>query len=188
METTTVQAANPTKVATKWALISLAVQVVFTYAVQFLNLDLNSPVKWVGTVFFLAFMLLTQKEYRDELGGYMTFGQGFSAGFRFAIFAGLLGGIFSYVYFGILSPDVFAKMMEPQRAALVQKGMSADDIEKAMTMTLKYGAIFAAFGVAIADAVIGAVLGLIGAAVFKKEKSESQILDELDQQSSDPTI
>ncbi len=171
---------NPSKAATKWALISLLCQIVFTYAVQFLNLDMNSPIKWLGVILFIVFMLITQKEYKDQLGGYMTFGQGFSAGFRYAVYAGLLAGVFSYIYFGILSPDVFAKMMEPQRAAMEQKGMDAAAIEKAMQITLKYGALLAAFGAAIGDTIIGALAGLIGAAIFKKEKSPADVLTELE--------
>jgi hypothetical protein len=189
METLLVQPPNATKVATKWALINLAAVVIFTYSIQLLNLDPNGPLKWVGTVLMIAFLLLTQKEFRDELGGYLTFSQGFSAGFRYAVFAGILAGVFTGLYYGVLSPDAFTKVVAPQQAAMEQKGMSSADIERAMAITLKYGWIFAAFGVAVVYAVIGAIVGLIGAAIFKKEKSPSDIMDELDNSSNiDPTV
>ena len=191
METLTVQPPNPTKVATKWALINLAASVVFTYGTQLLNLDPNGPTKWIGTVLMIAFLLLTQVEYRKELGGYMTFGQGFSAGFRYAVFGGLLVAVFTALYYSILSPDAFVKVMEPSRIAMEQKGMSSEEVEKAMSISLKYGWLFAAFGVAVIYAIMGAIVSLIGAAVFKKEKSPADILDDLENNSTatvDPTV
>ncbi|MBW4891454.1 DUF4199 domain-containing protein [Mucilaginibacter sp. HMF5004] len=162
---------NPTKIATKWALISLAIGIVITYAVQFSGLDMNSPVKYLGYIPFIGGLLLTQKEFKDELGGYLTFGQGFSAGFRFALFNGLLLAIFTYLYLAILSPDVFAKAMETSRAAMVAKGMSDEQVEKAMAMAIKFGPIGGAFFLAIWYAILGAILALIGASIFKKEKT-----------------
>lgn len=178
--------ANPTKVATKWAVISLLCSIVITYAIQFANVDLNNPVKYVGYIPFLACLFLTQKEFRDELGGYMTFNEGFSAGFRYAVFNGLLLAVFTYVYCAILSPDVFAKSLEAARAGMVAKGLSDEQIEKSMSIATKYGPIFGAFGVAIVYAILGALISLIGASIFKKVKSPAQIADELD--STDPTV
>jgi hypothetical protein len=192
METLTVQAPNATKVATKWALIYLITAIILTYAMQFLNLDPNHPVRYVGWVLMIGGLLLTQKEYRDQLGGFMTFSQGFSAGFRYSIFSGLLFAIFMGLYLWILSPDVFAKMMEPTRAAMEQKGtMSSEDMDKAMSMTLKFGPLFASFGIAIMYAIVGAIISLIGAAIFKKERSADDILNALENQKADdldPTV
>jgi len=192
METTIAQVPNATKVATKWALINLAAVVIFTYAVQFLNLDANGPVKWVGNVLMITFLFLTIKEYRDELGGFMSFGQGFSAGFRYSVFAGVLAGVFVGLYYGILSPDSFVKLMQPTRAAFEQKGMSTEEVEKAMGMLMKYGPLSSAFGVAVVYAIMGAIVSLIGAAIFKKERTPEQILDELERKASitenDPTV
>src|SRR6187402_1054305 len=97
---------NPTKVATKWALIYTATAIVITYASEFLDVDINSPVKYVSYIPFIAFLCLTQKEYRDELGGYITYGNAFSAGFRYALFSGILLAVFTYLYFAILSPEM----------------------------------------------------------------------------------
>jgi hypothetical protein len=164
-------AQNSTKVATKWALIYLLTAIVITYVIQLLNLDPNSPVKYVSYVPFIAFLLLAQKEYKDGLGGYIKFGDAFSAGFRYGLFAGLLFGIFIYIYLSILSPEVFAKSVEAQRDAMAAKGLTSEQVDKGMEMAKKYGAIFGAFAVAIWYAILGVIIGLIGAAIFKKERS-----------------
>src|ERR1700748_85790 len=115
---------NPTKIATKWALINLFAQIVVTYGIQLLNMDMNSPIKYLGYVIMIACLLMTQKEFRDELGGFMTFGEGFSAGFRFSVFSGLLLAVFIYLYLAILSPDVFEKSLATSQTAMADKGMS----------------------------------------------------------------
>jgi len=173
-------APNPTKVATKWALISLLIAIVITYAIQFANIDMNSPIKYIGYIPFLACLFLTQKEFRDELGGYLTFNEGFSAGFRYSVFNGLLLAVFTYVYLGILSPDIFAKSLEASQTKMAQQGMTQEQIDKGMSIAKKWGPLFGAFAVAIIYAIIGAIVSLIGAAIFKKEKSPAQIADELD--------
>ena len=177
METPVVQ--NPTKVATKWALIYTLTAIVITYACQFLNVDPTSPVKYITYIPFIAFLMMAQKEYRDSIGGYISFGDAFSAGFRYSLFAGLLIAVFSYLYLAILSPGV----LETTRTQLEEKNMSSSQIDQAMTITKKWGPLIGAFGAAIAYAVFGAILSLIGAAIFKKERSPYDIA----QDAVDPT-
>jgi len=162
---------NPTKVATKWALINVLTGIVLTYAFQYLVPDPNSPIKYLTFIPFIVFLLLAQKEYKEQIGGYMTFGEGFSAGFRFAIFSGLMAAVFTYLYLAVLSPEVMDKAVEQARSQMEAKGMSSEDIDKAISLTKKLGPLFGAFGAAIFDAVVGAIVALIGASVFKKERS-----------------
>ncbi|MGZ3757666.1 MAG: DUF4199 domain-containing protein [Mucilaginibacter sp.] len=173
METPVVQ--NPTKVATKWAFIYALTAIVITYAFQFLNVDPTSPLKYITYVPFIAFLMMAQKEYRDVTGGYISFGDAFSTGFRFSLFAGLLIAVFSYLYLAILSPGVWDKVLDSTRTQLEAKNMSSAQIDQAMAITKKWGPLIGAFGAAIAYAIFGAVLSLIGAAIFKKERSPYDI-------------
>lgn len=166
------QLLNPTKIATKWAFINLLAQIIVTYGIQYLNLDLNSPVKYVAYIPMVGCLLLAQKEFRDEqLGGYMTFSQGFSAGFRYAVFGGLLLAVFMYVYFAILSPEVLVKALEASESQMAAKGMTSAEVDKAINISKKYGPVIGAFGVAIWYAIAGSIVGLIGAAILKNERS-----------------
>lgn len=166
------QLLNPTKIATKWAFINLVAQIIITYAIQFLNMDINSPVKYISYVPMIGCLFLAQKEFRDEqLGGFITFSQAFSAGFRYAIFSGLLLAVFIYLYYAVLSPEVLTKTLEASERVMEGKGMTSAEIEKAMGMTRKYGPLFFGFGIAIWYGIGGAIISLVGAAIFKKEKS-----------------
>lgn len=175
---------NATKVATKWALIYLAVAIVITYAFEFLNVDQSSSWKMISYIPFFGFLFLTQKEFRDQIGGYMTFGDGFSAGFRYSVFTGLLVALFTYVYFAVLSPQMFDKMLDTIQTALEQKGADEAIVEKTMTFYKSWGRVTFAFGGAIGITVIGTIVALIGAAIFKKERSPYDIVED----AIDPTV
>lgn len=174
-------APTPSKVAIKWALISFLVSIILTYAFQFLNLDTNSPVRYISYIFFIAFLLLGQKEFKDQLGGFITFGQAFVEGLLFAVFSGIMAAIFTYIYFSFLSPSVWDQAMAASQQKLEAAGnLSSAQIESAMTITKKYGIIIATVGIMIGTPIMGAIVSLIGAAIFKKERSAFNI-----EQSSD---
>ncbi|PJJ79289.1 DUF4199 domain-containing protein [Mucilaginibacter auburnensis] len=163
---------NPTKVATKWALISTLTNIVLTYVFEFMNLDQQSPIKYLSFLPFIIFLFLAQKEFRDTTGGgYMTFGTGFSTGFRYSVFTGLLLGVFIAIYLWILSPEVLEKSLEASRAQMEARGMSDAEIERSMGIANKIGPWAGGFFSALMYTIVGALLSLIGAAIFKKERS-----------------
>jgi hypothetical protein len=163
---------SSTNLAIKWSVLYLIASAVITFAVQLMNMDINSPVKYLSYLIFIAFLLLTQKEYRDKLGGFITFGDAFTSGFVYSIFSGILSAIFVYVYLAFINPGALTQAAEAARAQLEAKGqLSSDQIDTAVNITVKYGAIFGSVGGLIGSIVLGAIVALIGAAIFKKERS-----------------
>ncbi len=171
---------NATKVATKWAFIYTATAIVITYATEFLDVDPNNSLaKYISYVPFIAFLCLTQKEYRDELGGYISFGNAFSAGFRYALFSGLLLAVFTYLYFSILSPEMWEKVLEATQAEMEAKNQPVEQIDATMKfMSGKWGSIMIVFGISVGLAVMGAIISLVTAAIFKKERSPYDIAND----------
>lgn len=169
---------NSTKVATKWALISAVTGIVITYAFEFLNVDQDSSVKYLAYIPFIAFLFLAQKEFREELGGYITFGEAYSTGFRYALFTGLISAVFTYIYLQWLSPEMMDKVIEATRTSLEEKDTPSDQAEKALEMTRQWGPLFGAFGIAIGYAIFGAIVSLVGAAIFKKVRSPYDIAND----------
>jgi hypothetical protein len=166
---------NATRVATKWAIIYVITSIVITYLFQLLNVDQNSGVKYISYIPFIAFLLLAQKEYKDQLGGFITFGEGFSAGFRYAVFAGLMLAVFIYIYLTFLSPQILEQSIASQQDKFKEQGLSSAQIDKANEIGKKYGPIIGAFVAAIGLAICGAIIALIGAAIFKKERTIEDI-------------
>ena len=137
------------------------------------QLSLNSPVKYLTYLAFLAFLFLAQKEHKDKLGGYIKFGNAFVTGLLYGMFAGILTGIFVYVYLTVLSPEIFAKTLDEQRETMAAKGkLSSDQIDQAMEIARKYRyRLSGRFGTVLFYTILGVIIGLIGAAIFKKEPS-----------------
>lgn len=168
---------NPTKVATKWALINALVAIIFTYVFHFMDIDQKSPVQYITYIPFIAFLFLTQKEFKDELGGFITFGKAFSAGFRYALFTGLVIGVFLALYLWILNPEALEKSLEASRTQMEERDMSSAEIDKAMGIARTLGPWIGGFFAAVIYAIVGAIIALIGAAIFKKERSPYDIVD-----------
>jgi hypothetical protein len=182
--------ASPSQPAIKWALINLITSIVITYAFQFLNVDQTSSLKYLNYLPFIAFLLLTQKEYKNQLGGYLTYGEGFLSGFLYSVYTGILVAIFTYLYFTILSPDMVAKIMAVSRQQMEAKGnLSQDQIDTGMGIATKYFAVIATVSVVFMYAIFGAIVSLISAAVFKNERSAFDIPDDYEApKSPDPTV
>jgi hypothetical protein len=183
-----IQKANLTPVIIKWAAIYVIASIVLSYATQYLNLSPDSPVKWIGTLFFIGFMLLTQKECRDVNGGYLTFGEGFKAGFLYAIFSGIVLTIFTYLYFTVLSPEMVDKILAVTQAQLEAKNMSQEQIEQGMSFTRKIvNPTVLTISAAVSAVVMGAIIALIGAAIFKKDRPPV-LMSDTDGDKVEPTV
>jgi hypothetical protein len=184
METTKPSSIN---IAIKWAVIYVITSIIITYAFQFLNIDQNSGMKYLSYIPFIAFLLLVQKEFKDLLGGYLTFGEGFMSGFLYSVFSGIMLAIFMYIYLSFLSPQILVQAMESQRDKFAQQGMSSDQIDTTIEMTKKYGAIIAVVATLIMTPIFGAIVALIGAAIFKKERPPIDFTQSADTY-VDPTV
>jgi len=174
-------------VAIKWSVIYLLTSVVITFLFQFLNLDQTSPIKYLGYIPFIAFLLLAQKEYRDQLGGYATYGEAFTAGLLYSVFSAILLAVFLYIYLGFINPQLLEQTIAAQHDQLVQRGLSSEQIDSAEQLTRKHGALFGAIGTLFVITIFGVIIALIGAAIFKRERT----IDDIERDSSsytDPAV
>lgn len=161
-------AISSNKVVIKWSLFYIVVSIILTYVYQFLNVDQTSGIKYINYIPYIAFMLLAQKEYKEELGGYMTFGEGFLAGFKYTAITAVLLALFVYIYFTLLSPQVFQQVIDGSRAKLEARGNLTDDqINTALSFTTVG---FTCIILVIGSLIMGTIIALIGAAIFKKER------------------
>ena len=161
-------AVSSNKVSVKWSLFYVVVSIILTYVYQFLNLDMNSGIKYITYIPYIAFMFLAQKEYKEQLGGFMTFGEGFLTGFKYTVIAAILIALFTYIYFTILSPQIYQQIIDASKAKMEAKGnLSDDQINTALSFTTPG---FMAIIIVIVSIIMGAIIALIGAAIFKKDR------------------
>jgi hypothetical protein len=163
----------------KWVAINIITSIVFTFAFQFLNVGVISPVRYIAFIPYILFLFLAQKEYRDNRGGFVKFGDAFLIGLFFAIFSGVFSAIFIYIYYSFLSPVAFQQYLDAIQAKFSENpNMSSDSVDATMNFYKNYGKVLSAVGALIGGSVIGAIVALIGAAIFKKEKTIADIENE----------
>lgn len=114
--------------------------------------------------FFLA-IVYVQTNHKKELGDYISFNRAFSAGFKVAAYTGLLLFIVQVLYF-----YVDKQAVEELMTAAIDTADGDEQKIKGIEMMRPYMGLFVGFGTAITYTVVGLVVSLIGAAIFKSER------------------
>ncbi len=114
---------------------------------------------------FIAAIYYVQAKHKSELGGYITFGRAFSAGFKMAAYSGLFIALLTLLYYMVLSPGSLDKIID----AAVEKADGDENQIKGIEMMSKYMALMMGFGVAVTITLSGLIISLITAAILKKD-------------------
>jgi len=114
---------------------------------------------------FIAAILYVQIKHRNELGGYITFGRAFSAGFKVAAYAGLFIALVTLLYYKVLSPGSMDNIVD---TAIAKAGNNEQQV-KGIEMMRKYMILFMIFGVAVTFTISGLVISLLSALVIKRD-------------------
>jgi len=161
--------------AIKWGLISGAIGVVMTMLLY--NMGMmepgNASASIISTLVTLAIgfviVFLGLKNYRDSSNeGHLSLGKGIVWSLGYGLIAGIIGAIFSFVFFNFLAPDFIANAMELQMAEMEEQGMGEDELEAAASMTGMFmnPAVFAIFGL-FGQMFYALVEGLISSLILK---------------------
>jgi len=141
--------------AIKWGAISGGVGVVLTMI--FYNMGLMEPggssmngliTTLVMIGIGLAIVYLGLKEYRSANNGQLALGRGIVWALGFGVIAGIIGAIFSFIFFSFLAPEFITDTMELQMAEMEEQGMGEEEMEVAAGYTEMFMSpvVFAVFG------------------------------------------
>jgi uncharacterized membrane protein len=162
---------SPFNTAMRYGLIGGLVMVVISLLLYLLNLQ---EITWLSTVVMLGvlgvFIYLGLVNHRDnDLGGYMKYGRGVGTGTLIAVFMGIIGAVYLYIFLSFIDQSVITQAMNEAREALVERGMSDDEIEQALKIS---GMFMQPWAMAImsifAYAFYGVIEALIISIVVKK--------------------
>ncbi len=156
-------------------LISLAV----TFIAYFIDPTLLAS-GWfalVALVIFFALIIYFGKQYRSELGGYMTFGTAFNFSFIAILISGFIGLIGQLLLFHVVDPELpklLADSSFQTTVAMMERfGASADSIPPAQLEEMRQTTLnnfsvigqIKGFGIGI---IFYAIIALILGAILKK--------------------
>jgi hypothetical protein len=165
---------STTSVAVRYGLLTGVVSVIYAFILLAANLEQNTALSLLSLVILIGGIFLAHKNYKDNNGGFMSYGQGLGIGTLVSLIAGLLGSIFRYVYMSFIDPSAAQRAIDQARAKLEEAGTMSDaQIDQAIQMSQRFssGPMGVVFGI-IMSVIVGFLLSLIIAAITKHNRPE----------------
>lgn len=165
---------TPNALAFKSALVYTIYFLALIYIFKLAGIDQNDPDSSVAEKLlssmasylpFILAIVYVQTNFKQDLGGFISFKSAFSAGFRVAAYAGLFIAVVLMLYYKVLDRAAFDRLIDTAREAAGDDEAKLKGIE----MMKSYMIFFIGFGAAITYTLLGLITSLIGAAVIKKE-------------------
>ncbi len=163
---------NTMKHLTNWGGILGLALIVYSLGLYLLDMNESKPAQWVSYLIIAGVIFFASKVKRDDLGGYISYGQGLATGVGVAFFGSILVAFYTYVFFNFIDPDMVEELLLRAEDQLYDQGMPDDQVEMAMSYTQKFmkpGPM--AFMVVLTYTVVGFLVSLITSAILKKEDS-----------------
>lgn len=157
------------------ALASIAVGLVFNLAGLIDYGDQTAPgnlaQSFLGITILTAAMVLAIKQHRDEeLGGYIKFGRAFKTGFLTGLFLALASTIWVFIFFSYVQPDVVETIREIAWDQAIEDGTTEEQMEQGKAFFDFFTSpLFMSIAAFFFNLFISVIIGLITAAVMKKE-------------------
>jgi hypothetical protein len=160
-----------------WGIIIGLVSVIYSVVLYILDLSLNRTLGLLSLLILLAGLVIAILNYRDSVrGGFISFGTAFSFGILVAVFAGVISSIYTYVQMTVIDPGMQDKIIEMASEKYLEKGVPEDQLDTVMEFSKKFmSPVFMTISGIFQSAVLGVVLSLIIAAIFKRNNPEEEI-------------
>ncbi|RLD60917.1 MAG: hypothetical protein DRI95_14865 [Bacteroidetes bacterium] len=172
---------NVWKNALNWGLIVGIVLIIYSILMYFLDLSLEKWVSWVSYVLLIGGIVYSTIQYRDTvLGGSITYTQALGFGVIVSLYAAVLSGIYSYVFFTFIDPDFIEKIVEMTQQQMLDQGLTEDQVEQAMEMQKGFMKPWIMVLISIpALTFMGFIFSLI-TSIFLKKEGANDVFDDVE--------
>ena len=136
----------------------------------------NPTLSWINRILLIGisyyFTQAALRSHRDEdLGGYLSIGQGIGLGTLAGLIAGIISAVWFYIFTTFIATDMMDKIKQISLEQMQEQGQSAEAAEKAMEMmSFFFNPVFFAVVVVISSVFFGFLCGLVAGLVLKKDK------------------
>lgn len=126
------------KSAMVYGLYLALVLTLFSVITYVAGLILNPKIGYVSIALVIIGIVIAQINYRNrELNGVITYGQALGFGVAIMLFAGIISALYTLVLYTFIDPGLIDQMKAAQEDAMLQKGLTPDQIDAAMSMASK---------------------------------------------------
>jgi len=133
----------------------------------------NKGLGYISFPLYIIGVVVAQIYYRNrELNGVVSYGQSVGFGVAVMLFSGIISALYTLIIFNV-DPALVDQIKAAQEEAMLQKGMSEDQIEAGMAISSKmlspaWMAIMSLLG----SVFIGTIVSLISSIFIKKQPNE----------------
>ncbi|MBK6266766.1 DUF4199 domain-containing protein [Marivirga sp. S37H4] len=172
---------NNTQHAVKWGLILGLISVIITLLVYVIDITIMAK-PYFGIIYlvvYIGFVIYAGRKYREESGGYLTYGKAFLHAFVILLLAGFIDRVFLYILFNLIDPQaaetIIKVTMDTTMQAMESFGGGGnpevmDEMAEGMAEAYTLGGLAKNFMFMIIAYAIGAAI--IGAINKKNEPQE----------------
>jgi hypothetical protein len=138
-------------------------------------------VGWVGMIVSMLAIFFAVKTYRDKVAGsVMSFGTGFKLGMGISVIAGLVLGLYTFGHILLLDPDFGDEYIAYEISNLEQSGVAGAELQEQIDALesqrdLYNSPLFQGLIMAVTVLLLGLVMSLIAALVFKSSGGTRQV-------------
>lgn len=152
-----------------YGLLTGLVMIIYSLILHFSNVSMGSWLNFVVLAIFLAGVVAFCLAYGKSMNNQVTFGMVFKAAFRMVALTTLLMVAWALIAIFVF-PEMKEKALEYSRQAMVEKKLSATQIEESMKFTRDKYTLLTTMMVMFSNLFYGVVFSLVGAAITKKDK------------------
>lgn len=128
----------------------------------------------VGFVATLAFIIIGIKQFKNNNGGFMSWGQGLKIGMGIVMVSAVITVIYTLLLTNVIDTNLQAQGMAIQEQAWIDQGLTSDQIENAKGMAEKFQSpVIISSVILIFAAIIGFIVSAITSAIMKKSEEET---------------
>lgn len=160
-----------TRVAIRYGLIFGLVSSIYGILLYVFQLETNPVLPYIAWIFLILAITQAIKDYRRQNQGFVSYGQGLGIGALTGAIIGLISGMLNTFYLQVIDNTPLQRIADVTRTTLEKRGMSDEEIEKALEMSKSFqspGLLFL-FSV-LGSILIGFILALIISAVLQRKR------------------
>jgi len=151
--------------------LALIIYTLLLYATNNL-LKQNFLLGILNYIILITGIVVGTRSFRDQsLGGYISYGKALGYGVLTCVFTGVVFGIFNYLLYEVIDPGLMEQSMKIIQEEMLNRGMSADQVEAMTQMQSRFRTPFMMLiGSIFSYSLLGLIFSLITSAFLKKDQ------------------
>ncbi len=167
-----------TSTITKGFIVGL-IMIVLTLGLTFSGMAVDSPVKWLSYIVFIAGVVISINQYGKQINYNATFGNYFAHGFKISALVTIIMIAYSVIFISMF-PEFKDQAIDAARKAMQsRKDISEEDVDKGIEMTKRFFMVGMIGGILLFYLITGTIASLIGAAITKKDPQPFQDINQI---------